>query len=97
MAGPAYRTPVEPDPPHPLNDEAIYAVYPPLRYAEGPVRETPHLLVSSSRKWGDTVVYPACESGAFAYIWLGCVPGMNHRRALRSLGYELEAVTHVPA
>lgn len=91
MTGSAIHTPIRPDRPNPFADEAIYEVFPLLEYPGG---ETAYLLASSCLLSGDTGVFPADESGhVLEEFLMGCVPGADHGRALRSVGYEREVVT----
>lgn len=92
MTGSAYLTPITPDPPNPEAVEAIYAVWPPRTYPGG---ETVYLLVTSCPQVQDTCILPVDGEGKVGdYALLGCVPGIDHELALRSIDYEPERVTH---
>lgn len=92
MTGSAYLTPITPDPPNPEAIEAVYAVYPLVSYPGG---ETAYLLVTSCPQVQDTCILPVDAEGRLTeYFLMGCVPGISHERALRSINYEREQVTH---
>lgn len=95
MTGTAFRTPTPPPEPG-ANDEAIYAVYPPV-VLDG--REaTPYVFVTSSPMAGDTQVLPCSAEGfVLNLLLLGHVTSMSHAAALRAAGYELEEVARVSA
>jgi hypothetical protein len=94
MSGTAYRTNIRPE--RTANIDSIYAVYPPARY--GRAEETTHVYVSSSPMVGDTVVHPCDRDGnVLSLQLLGCVPVLNHRKALEAAGYELEVFAYVRA
>lgn len=95
MTGTAFRTPTPPPEPG-ANDEAIYAVYPPV-VIDG--REaTPYVFVTSSLLAGDTQVLPCTAEGyVLNLLLLGHVTAQDHAAALRDAGYELEEVARVVA
>lgn len=88
--GTAFLTAIVPDPPDPSAIESVYAVYPLVSY---PDRETAYLLVTASPQMNDTCIYPVDKRGRLIdYCLLGCVPGLDHERALSSINYEREVV-----
>lgn len=94
-SGTAYLTPIKPDPPNPNAVEAVYAVYPLMSWPGG---ETPYLLVTSCPLLKDTCILPVDEVGRLTeYHLVGCVPGVDHERALRSINYEPEVISHARA
>lgn len=90
MSGSAYRTNVQPLVADPNNIEAIYAVYPLAKYSRG---ETAYVFVSSSPVVGDTCIYPCNSAGhPIGLELIGCEIVLDHAKALRAAGYELEEV-----
>ena len=95
MKGTAFRTPL-PTPEPGINDEAIYAVFPPAVF-DG--REaTQYVFVTSSLLAGDTQVLPCTREGyVLNLLLLGHVVALDHAAALRAAGYELEEDARVSA
>lgn len=88
--GTAFRIPT-PAPEPGINDEAIYAVYPPA-VVDGHV-VTPYVFVTSSPLAGDTQVLPCTPEGhVLNLLLLGHVTVLDHAAALRVAGWELEEV-----
>ena len=95
MTGTAIRTPY-PTPEPGINDEAIYAVYPPAQFGDREV--TPYVFVTACPLAGDTQVLPCTPEGyVLNLLLLGHVTCLDHAAALRAAGYELEEDSRVSA
>lgn len=99
MTGSAYRTVIRPSTelgPF-VTGAAVFALYPPVPFDSGIPYDagvTSYVIVSAVPWSNDTHIFPCTEEGVLlSWLPLESVGGLDHSRALRVAGYEVEEVS----